>query len=41
MTSESTSESDAVEQLAKEAESLKLRLEDERAKLNDITCKLM
>lgn len=30
---------ETIESLMKEAESLKLKLEDERQKLNDVTCK--
>lgn len=33
----SATELEQIEKLAKEAESLKIRLEDERQKLNDIT----
>lgn len=36
---DSATESEHIEKLAKEAESLKIRLEDERQKLNDITRK--
>lgn len=32
---------ETVESLMKEAEALKLKLEDERQKLNDVTCKLV
>lgn len=30
---------ESIESLMKEAEALKLKLEDERKKLNDVTCK--
>lgn len=30
---------ETIESLAKEAEQLKIKLEDERQKLNDVTCK--
>lgn len=36
---DSATESENIEKLAKEAESLKIRLEDERQKLNDVTRK--
>lgn len=36
---EAISETENIEKLAKEAETLKSRLEDERQKLNDVTCK--
>jgi len=36
---DSATELEHIEKLAKEAESLKIRLEDERQKLNDITRK--
>ena len=36
---ETVSESEIIESLSKEAETLKIRLEDERQKLNDVTCK--
>jgi guanine nucleotide-binding protein subunit beta-5 len=37
---DSATEIELIEKLAKEAESLKIRLEDERQKLNDVTRKL-
>ena len=38
---DSATEVENIEKLAKEAESLKIRLEDERQKLNDVTRKLL
>lgn len=32
---------ETIESLMREAETLKIKLEDERQKLNDVTCKLM
>lgn len=32
---------DTIESLTKEAESLKVKLEEERQKLNDVTCKYL
>lgn len=38
---DSAMELETIEKLEKEVEKLKTRLEDERQKLNDVTCKLL
>lgn len=41
MSSDKVSPVETIESLTKEAELLKQRLEDERQKLNDVTCKFI